>query len=747
MARERAQAVPAPAVRALGVLDGSRLWLRGTAAAPSGIASEAARQLVIRARDSGTDFHLPLPPGRAEPTDFDIVLDPTADELALEPGAWDVYVAFASSASVVERRVSAILGTADLRPAVVNNENELIRVVPYLTGKGKLSIAVRALSPHAEVARVWVDGGDVSIEGIGPPPETPADALAHAQLVARARRSDLEVAGPAELARGAFSARLSLESLVVAAPAAEVWDLYLDIDGERRRLGTYLDDVADKKRAIQYPARRVRFAGGRRELRPYYTADNSLSVRSKAVRARSVATPPSPEPEARTPSRLDAVSNSARNALRGLVVAVLRVLLKRERHRRDPDAVPRIYIFVLHAFGMGGTVRTVLNLAEYLGQRYEVEVVSLLREREHAFFPLPGGVTVTGLDDRTQPGGQPGLRAKVRGWLQGRPSLLVPKDESSFGRCSLWTDVRLVRKLRSLSPGTMITTRPSLNLIAAELAPPRVVTVGQEHMHFAVHRESVKRAMRRDYRRLDALAVLTEGDLKEYAEVLAGSDTRIVQIPNALPPLSGAPSSLRNPIVVAAGRLTRQKGFDMLIRAFEVVAVKHPEWKLRIYGAGRQGRKLRRMIIMRGLYNNVLLMGRAERLGDELSKASIFALSSRFEGFGMVIIEAMSKGLPAVSFDCPRGPSDIITHEEDGLLVPEEDVDGFARALLRLIESEDERDRMGAMARETAREYAVEAIGRDWDRLFRDLGALGPPPWDCAPSAGDGVGSTSIGTG
>jgi glycosyltransferase involved in cell wall biosynthesis len=701
---------------------------------------------VIRARDSGTDFHLPLPPGRAEPTDFDIVLDPTADELALKPGAWDVYVAFAGGASVFERRVSATLGAADLRPAVVNNGNELTRVVPYLTGKGKLSVAVRELSPHAEVARVWVDGGDVSIEGIGPAPATPADGLAHARLVARARRSDVEVAGGAELARGAFTARLSLESLVEAAPEAEVWDLYLEIDGERRRLGAYLDDVADKKRAIQYPARRVRFAGGRRELRPYYTADNSLSVRSKPVRPRSVATPPSPEPEARTSSGLDAVSSSARSALRGLVVAVLRALLKRGGHGREPGAVPRIYIFVLHAFGMGGTVRTVLNLAEYLGQRYEVEVVSLLREREHAFFPLPGGVRVTGLDDRTESGAQARLRGTVRGWLQQRPSLLVPEDESSFGRCSLWTDVQLVRKLRSLSPGTMITTRPSLNLIAAELAPPRVVTVGQEHMHFAVHRESVKRAMRRDYRRLDALAVLTEGDLKEYAEVLSGSDTRIVQIPNALPPLSGAPSSLRNPIVVAAGRLTRQKGFDMLIRAFEVVAVEHPEWKLRIYGAGRQGRKLRRMIIIRGLYNNILLMGRAERLGDELSKASIFALSSRFEGFGMVIIEAMSKGLPAVSFDCPRGPSDIITHEEDGLLVPEGDVDGFARALLRLIESEDKRDRMGAMARETAREYAVEVIGRDWDRLFRDLGALGPPPWR-APSESGEVGATSVGTG
>jgi glycosyltransferase involved in cell wall biosynthesis len=178
--------------------------------------------------------------------------------------------------------------------------------------------------------------------------------------------------------------------------------------------------------------------------------------------------------------------------------------------------------------------------------------------------------------------------------------------------------------------------------------------------------------------------------------------------------------------VVAAGRLTRQKGFDLLIRSFEAVVREHPEWQLRIYGSGRQGRKLRRLIIARGLYNNVLLLGRTERLGEELSKASIFALSSRFEGFGMVIIEAMSMGLPTVSFACPRGPSDIITHQKDGLLVPERDVDGFARSLLRLIESQEERDRIGRAARETALAYAVDTVGGRWDQLFRDLGLPEP---------------------
>ncbi|HZG96161.1 MAG TPA: glycosyltransferase, partial [Mycobacteriales bacterium] len=193
--------------------------------------------------------------------------------------------------------------------------------------------------------------------------------------------------------------------------------------------------------------------------------------------------------------------------------------------------------------------------------------------------------------------------------------------------------------------------------------------------------------------------------------------------------LTGGPADLHSRTVVAAGRLTRQKGFDLLIPAFQQVLEAHPDWTLRIYGSGPQGRQLRRMINDRGLYNNVLLMGRADRMGEELAKGSIFALSSRFEGFGMVIIEAMSKGMPVVSFDCPRGPSDIITSGKDGLLVPDGDVDAFAAALRELIEDEDARVRMGAAAQETAATYDPATVGRHWNDLFTTLLDDLAPAW------------------
>jgi glycosyltransferase involved in cell wall biosynthesis len=389
------------------------------------------------------------------------------------------------------------------------------------------------------------------------------------------------------------------------------------------------------------------------------------------------------------------------------VQAVALALLRRALRRPGGPAGGGVHILLGHAYGMGGTVRSALTLAAGLAPSRPVELISVQRSRETPFFPFPDGVRVTVLDD-----GRGGLLRRV-------PSLLVHPDDHMFAHCSAWTDLRLARHLRRLAGGVLITTRPGFNLLAARARPAALATVGQEHMNAGAHLPGITRAIRRHYGGLDALAVLTEADERDYRALLPG--TRVVRIPNAVPGLPGPVASPDAKVIVAAGRLNRQKGFDLLLTAFAPVAAAHPEWQLRIYGRGRERAALRAQIEAAGLYEQAFLMGPAERLGEELAKGSVFVLSSRFEGFGIVLVEAMGKGLAAVSFDCPRGPGEIVTDGRDGVLVPDGDVAALSRALLAVIEDPERRARLAAAGRETARRYAPAAIGARWRTLLDGL--------------------------
>ena len=352
---------------------------------------------------------------------------------------------------------------------------------------------------------------------------------------------------------------------------------------------------------------------------------------------------------------------------------------------------------------MGGTIRTTFNLAGYLARDHDVQIVSLRRARKQPFLDFPDGVSVVAL------GAKPSRL----------PSLLVHPYDYAYPKASLRTDIALLRWLRALGPGdVVIGTRPAFNLVAARLAPPGVVTIGVENMNFHSHRPPLARDIRRFYGGLDALVVLTADDERDYG----GLAPLVRRIPNALPPLDGGVASLDSQVVVAAGRLTGQKGFDLLIRAWASVAREQPDWKLRIYGGGPLKGSLEALISELGLGSSVSLMGATKQMGEELARGSVFALSSRFEGFGMVLVEAMSKGLPVVSFDCPRGPSEIVSDGVDGLLVPAEDVDGLARALLSLMGDASRRRAFGEAALEKSRRYSVEEIGARWDELLESLG-------------------------
>jgi hypothetical protein len=164
--------------------------------------------------------------------------------------------------------------------------------------------------------------------------------------------------------------------------------------------------------------------------------------------------------------------------------------------------------------------------------------------------------------------------------------------------------------------------------------------------------------------------------------------------------------------------LERQKGFDLLLEAFAGVAAKYPDWTLDIFGRGSRQEALERSVTDLGLVGQVRINAPTDRLGERMRDASVFVLSSRFEGFPLVLLEALTAGLAVVSFDCPTGPGEILTDGTNGLLVAAEDVPAFAAALDRIMADESLQPLIRMVSRihvvEEARHvrYAREELAR-----------------------------------
>jgi glycosyltransferase involved in cell wall biosynthesis len=714
-------------------VEGERLLLLGEVVdGPADGAAPVPGQLVLRDRASGEELQVDLTAdgadaplsaaidARALLTDRDV----TTWEVRIGPGPDD------ASAWSLE----PALDTAKVPSVIFPRGDDLLRVRLRMPRPGELVVRVDGMPPHAEVQHVLVEEDAVVLEAVLDRVTVPPGA-GPLSLVASSRERKVEVEAPVELDDRTVRGRIPLGLLVSDLPQTEYWDLSVRSEAlGTLRVGGHLDDVTDKKNTVVFPALDVPSPGGGRSLRPYFTVHNNLSVRSTPLNptpsAPASGTRPAPEQGKQARSGLALRRHkAARWVAMAAAQAVVRWLPDRRAAPPVRDGRPRVSILIVHGYGMGGTVRTVFNQAASLIRDHDVEIVSQLRDRHEPFFDVPDGVNIRGLDDRTEGVRLGRFEAWVRERLSARPSLLVHEVDVTYPRCTQWTDVQMVRWFRAQRGGIIMATRPSLNLLLGRLAAPGVVTVGQEHMNFPQHNPLIAVDLHREYHRLDALTVLTNGDLEDYSRVLAGTRTRVVRIPNAVSPLTGGLSDPTSRMVVAAGRLTNQKGFDRLIPAFEQVVRVHPDWTLRIYGSGPHRNRLQRMILERGLYNSIRLMGRATSMGEELAKASIYVMSSRFEGFPMVLLEAMSKALAVVTFDCPRGPADLITPGEDGLLVPNGDIDGLAQGLLQLIEDEKLRRRMGAAAQQTAAKYDGEAIGRQWDQLLSEVLTELSPAW------------------
>ena len=374
-------------------------------------------------------------------------------------------------------------------------------------------------------------------------------------------------------------------------------------------------------------------------------------------------------------------------------------------------------VYCTPALYMAGGVERVLTLkANYFADQLGYDVTIILTEGKNRplFYPLSEKVKVINLDLGFEELWHCSFLKKV--WLYLRKQHQFKK--------------MLTNELMRLKPDITISLlRREINFITGIRDGSK--KIGELHINRANYRNFddrdinfIKSIFAKFWMRnlvgklqkLDRLVVLTEKDKEAWIEL---SNVAVIPDPLSFQPTSR--SELKNKRVIAVGRYSYEKGYDMLLSAWKKVALECPDWRLDIFGDGDRS-SLEQLIDRLGIdRNRCSLHGRTADVEKEYVNSSLFVCSSRFEGFGMVIVEAMACGLPVVSFDCPWGPGSIISNGEDGILVENANINALADNMIRIIQSGNGVQELAENAIEKSNKYRLETITTKWRSLFESL--------------------------
>lgn len=363
----------------------------------------------------------------------------------------------------------------------------------------------------------------------------------------------------------------------------------------------------------------------------------------------------------------------------------------------------------------GGIERVLTTKMNYLADKagYEVWVILTDGKGKNPYFPLSDKIHIVNLDLNFEELWSLGFLKKIFVYL---------KKQRIYKK-------KLKEALYDIRPDiTVSTLRREINFITSIKDGSR--KVGEMHVNRANYRNfeandtnALKKIFERIWmkslvgklKKLDQFVVLTDEDRRNWHEL-----DNVTTIPNPLNVFPTIESNQSARKVIAAGRYCYQKGFDLLLRAWAIVNEKHKDWHLDIYGAGKNV-EYKNLVNTLNICQNVGINPPTDNIYAKYADASIFVFSSRFEGFGMALLEAMATKLAVVSFACPCGPKDIISDGNDGVLVTNEDIQELADKICHLIENEEERKSMAENAKLKAMQYSVDNIMHRWIRLFESL--------------------------
>lgn len=361
-------------------------------------------------------------------------------------------------------------------------------------------------------------------------------------------------------------------------------------------------------------------------------------------------------------------------------------------------------VYVVHGYeNSGGTERVLSVKANYLVEKgYDVSIISLKDVVDKPFFEFSSQIKLYHL-------GWPKDDEKYRDLFVEKATLLLKEIKPDI---TLTSGIGVTKYLYMVKDGSKKIFELHFTKYKRkfELASLDKYFIGR----FITAIYSYKRNS--IVRKYDCFVVLTEEDKESWRNI-----SNIEVIPNPMSFLPSSYSDVSSKRVIGVGRYMYQKGFDFLIDIWADIYKKYPEWKLVLFGNGRKRKMLEERAKKLGLTKVIEFNDPTNNIEEEYKKSSIFALTSRYEGFGLVLIEAMSCGLPSVAYSCKCGPRDIISNEEDGFLIEMGDKTSYVEKLSLLIENEELRRTMGRAAAQNMLRFGLDDVMLKWINLFSKL--------------------------
>lgn len=374
-------------------------------------------------------------------------------------------------------------------------------------------------------------------------------------------------------------------------------------------------------------------------------------------------------------------------------------------------------VYCTPALYMAGGVERVLTLkANYFAEHFGCDITIILTEGKDKplFYPLSDKVKIINLNIGFE---------ELWGCSFIKKVLIYLKKQYRYRKA-------LTQELMRLRPDITISLlRREINFITSIKDGSK--KIGELHVNRANYRnfESAESNVIKELfskfwmknlvqhlRKLDGFVTLTKEDLLQWPEL-----KNVVVIPDPLAFYPTSKSPLESKRVIAVGRYAYQKGFDLLLRAWEKVEKQTSDWELVIFGQGDRSPYDSLVDELHIDRQRCHLNGPTENIMSEYLNSSVFVFSSRFEGFGMVLVEAMACGLPVVSFDCPCGPTDIVASGVDGILVENGNIDKLSEAIVSLIQDEKKLRRMACNAIDNVQRFNIEQVALRWKSLFESV--------------------------